>query len=58
MINNLLIGDCRNILPSLPDKLVQCVKTFRNGGVYTKKNRAILILKKELDRKNETTGYF
>ena len=27
MINNLLIGDCRNILPSLPDKLVQCVVT-------------------------------
>lgn len=27
MINNLLIGDCRNILPSLPEKLVQCVVT-------------------------------
>lgn len=27
MINNLLIGDCRNILPSLPKKLVQCVVT-------------------------------
>jgi DNA methylase N-4/N-6 len=27
MINNLLIGDCRNILPTLPEKLVQCVVT-------------------------------
>lgn len=27
MINNLLIGDCRNILPSLPEKIVQCVVT-------------------------------
>ena len=27
MINNLLIGDCRNVLPSLPEKLVQCVVT-------------------------------